>query len=375
MSDVFETDTCVIGAGVVGLAVARALSCESADLVIVEAATGFGEGISSRNSEVIHAGIYYPRGSLKAELCVRGKTLLYEYCESAGISHRRIGKLIVATNPDEVEQLEAIRQRAHANGVDDLEFVDAARLLVMEPQVSATQALWSPSTGIVSAHELMTSLLGNVEGQGGYLASRAVVTGVEINSSGFLVRCTVEEQDYRFQCRRLVNAAGLGAQGVAAAIDGLPPALVPPLFFCKGNYFVYEGRAPFSHLIYPVPEAGGAGLGVHATIDLGGQVRFGPDVEHVQDEHYEVSHERVQAGIRAISRYFPGLDPAKLKPGYAGIRPKLVPEGQPAADFVIQGPELHGIEGLVNLYGIESPGLTASLAIAERVADCLQGSS
>jgi len=345
------------------------------EVLIVESASGFGEGVSSRNSEVIHAGIYYAAASLKAKLCVRGKALLYPFCESHGVSHRRIGKMIVATNAGEEEQLESIRQRAEANGVRDLHWLGSEEIRRLEPMLDVVSALWSPSTGIISAHGLMTALLGDVERHGGVLATQCRVVKVEALDKGFNVHCNIEGQAYDFHCLRLVNAAGLGAQAVARNIEGMPSSLCPPLVLCKGNYFVYEGAAPFKHLIYPVPEKDGAGLGVHATIDLGGQVRFGPDVEYVFDESYDVSMLRLALSIAAIKRYFPGLDERRLSPGYSGIRPKIVAQGEAAADFMIQGEDEHGLPGLVNLFGIESPGLTASLAIAEFVSERLQAGS
>ncbi|MGV0036327.1 MAG: NAD(P)/FAD-dependent oxidoreductase [Candidatus Azotimanducaceae bacterium WSBS_2022_MAG_OTU7] len=359
---------CIVGAGVVGLAIARELAVSGKDVLVVEQGPRFGEGVSSRNSEVIHAGIYYPADSLKAKLCVRGRSLLYAYCESRKVAHGRVGKLIVATTPAEEEQLAGIKRQAIENGVTDLFEVSSQRLAAIEPALNATMALFSPSTGIISAPELMTSLLAELESSGGTLAIRASVSAVQCGQNEFLVKCNIENQPYEFQCERLVNAAGLGAPRLAASIDGLSPEFIPPLFFCKGNYFTYQGRPPFSHLIYPVPERGGAGLGVHATIDLAGQVKFGPDVEYVDTEDYLVSDERLAQSVRAIKRYFPALEPSRLVAGYAGIRPKLQGPGDPFCDFVIQGEDSHRIPGLVNLFGIESPGLTSSMAIAETVA-------
>jgi len=368
MNNSEKVEVCIVGAGVIGLAIARALANSGKDVLVLELGPRFGEGVSSRNSEVIHAGIYYPENSLKAELCVRGKSLLYEYCESRNIGHDRIGKLIVATTLAEEEQLEGIKRQAMDNGVSDLVEVSRQRLEKMEPALNASMALFSPSTGIISAAELMTSLLADLESAGGTLATRTSVSAVQTGQAGFSVKCDIENQPYEFQCERLVNAAGLGAQQLAASIDGLSAEFVPPLFLCKGNYFTYQGRSPFSHLIYPVPERGGAGLGVHATIDLGGQVKFGPDVEYVETEDYSVSNERLDQGVQAIRRYFPTLDPARLVAGYAGIRPKLQGPGDPFCDFVIQGEDAHQVRGLVNLLGIESPGLTSSMAIADTVA-------
>ena len=361
-------DVCVVGAGVIGLAIARELAISGKDVLVLEQGPRFGEGVSSRNSEVIHAGIYYPAGSLKAELCVRGKSLLYDYCASRGIGHDRIGKLIVATTDAEEQQLQDIKRQAADNGVNDLIEVSRHRLQEMEPALNANMALFSPSTGIISASDLMTSLLADLESCGGTLATRSSVSAVKCGTLGFTVRCDIENEPYEFECERLVNAAGLGAQQLATSIEGLSQEFVPPLFLCKGNYFAYQGRPPFSHLIYPVPESGVAGLGVHATIDLGGQVKFGPDVEYVETEDYTVSDDRLDRGIRAIRKYFPALELDRLVAGYAGIRPKLQGPGDPFCDFVIQSEDVHQVPGLVNLFGIESPGLTSSMAIAETVA-------
>ena len=368
MNNTESIEVCVIGAGVIGLAIARQLALTGRDVLVLERGPRYGEGVSSRNSEVIHAGIYYPEGSLKAELCVRGKSLLYEYCRSRNIGHNQLGKLIVASTKDEEDQLAGIRQKAEANGVDDLREISQRRLKEMEPALKARQALLSPSTGIVSAPELMTAMLADIESGDGTLATRASVISVECGGAGFIVKCLIEEQAYEFQCERLVNAAGLQAQQLARSIDGLNPSLIPPLHLCKGNYFTYQGKSPFVHLIYPVPERDGAGLGVHATIDLGGQIKFGPDVEYVESENYSVSDERLAKGVQAIRRYFPALDANRLVAGYAGIRPKLQGPGEPVRDFIIQAEEVHHVPGLVNLFGIESPGLTSSMAIAETVA-------
>jgi L-2-hydroxyglutarate oxidase LhgO len=364
-------NNCVIGAGVVGLAVARSLAKRDGNLVILDKEAHFGQGISSRNSEVIHAGIYYDAGSLKAELCVEGKTRLYEYCESHKVSHQRIGKLIVATSLDEASVLDGIKAKAQANGVFDLTFWDAMQIKAEEPAVKAVQALFSPSTGIVSAHDLMTAYLGDIESCGGSFVGNTKVIRIEQGGEGFIVTSEIEGEVYQFTCQKLVNAAGLGAQEVHSTIEFDYASDVPPLYFCKGSYFTLPGRSPFNKLIYPVPEKSGAGLGVHATIDLGGQVKFGPNVEYIENENYEVETEMAHAYHAAVSRYYPGLKHNALVPAYAGIRPKLQGPGDPVMDFVIQRPVDHGIEGLVQLFGIESPGLTSSLAIADRVDQAL----
>jgi L-2-hydroxyglutarate oxidase LhgO len=361
-------DTCVVGAGVVGLAVAKSLARSNGDSVVLEQESRFGEGISSRNSEVIHAGIYYPAGSLKAELCVAGKQMLYEYCEQRSIGHNKIGKLIVATSGSEESELELILAKAQANGVEDIKRVSAQKLAELEPNLSAKSGLLSPSTGIVSSHELMTALLGDYQSAGGTFVPNTRVTSISPGQAKFIVRCDIDGANYEFSCRVLVNSAGLGAQAITGMIDGFDPSLVPPLYLCRGNYFLLQGANPFRHLIYPVPEAGGAGLGVHATIDLGQQVKFGPDVEYVEAENYAVSLTKMAASYAAIRRYYPALADDQLIPGYVGIRPKLQGPNDSPRDFVIQDESLHQVPGLIQLFGIESPGLTSSMAIAETVS-------
>jgi len=364
-------NSCVIGAGVVGLAIARALAQQDGNLIVLDRESHFGQGISSRNSEVIHAGIYYDAATLKAELCVEGKRQLYAYCESHQVNHQRPGKLIVATSQAEVGVLEDIKNRAEANGVIDLVYWDEAKIKQEEPRVRAVSALFSPSTGIVSAHDLMTAYLGDIEGCGGSFVGRTKVIRIERGGEGFIVTCEIESEVYRFSCQNLVNAAGLGAQAISSKLEFGYPIEVPVLHLCKGSYFTLPGSSPFNKLIYPVPEKSGAGLGVHATIDLGGQVKFGPNVEYIAEEDYTVDSDLAGAYYASVSRYFPSLDGEALLPGYSGIRPKLQGPGDPVMDFVIHGPEDHNIGGLVQLFGIESPGLTASLAIADKVKQSL----
>ena len=366
-----QVDACVIGAGGVGLAVGRALAGAGMEVLVLEQGPRIGEGISSRNSEVIHAGIYYPAGSLKAELCVRGKALLYDYCARHHVSHQRIGKLIVASSSDDESQLAVIEEKAIANQVNDLAWLSSDEISKLEPALQGVAALLSPSTGIISAHELMLAFQGDIESSGGSVVLATAVTQINITGSGFELGCTSQGSAFRFLAKRLVNSAGLSAQAVAGML-GSDAVEIPPLYYCKGNYFTYQGKSPFSRLIYPVPESSGAGLGVHATLDLGGQLKFGPDVEYITAEDYAAEDHRIESHVDAIRRYFPGLDRSRLVPGYAGIRPKLQAPGDPPADFVIQGPESHGLPGLVNLFGIESPGLTSSMAMAETVADRLQ---
>jgi len=366
-----QVDTCVIGAGVVGLALGRVLAVSNPDLLVLDTETHYGQGISSRNSEVIHAGIYYPAGSLKAALCVRGKQLLYDYCESHHVAFKRCGKLIVATRPQEESSLEEILQKAEINGVEDLQHWSAARIADEEPHVKAISGLFSPSTGIISTHELMTAYLADLEDAGGSFAGGTRVVSVDFEKEKFVIHCIVGAERYEFSCRILINSAGLGAQQLASSMNGLDAQDIPGLHYCRGNYFTLASGNPFTHLIYPVPEKSGAGLGVHATIDLGGQVKFGPDVEYIDSPDYSVSLERLPHYYEAIRRYYPALKDGELNPGYAGIRPKLQGPGESPVDFVIQSEKEHGISGLVQLFGIESPGLTSSMAIAEYVAKLL----
>jgi len=359
-----QVDCVVIGAGVVGLACARALALAGREVIVLEAAGAIGTETSSRNSEVIHAGIYYPPGSAKAVLCVQGRELLYRYCETHGVAHRRCGKLIVATEPGQVAALYRIQAHAAANGVDDLRLVAAVEVRAMEPELRCVAALYSPSTGIIDSHGLMLALQGEAEDRGAMLALHSPVSGGELQPEGIALDVGGAEP-MRILARTLINSAGLMAQRVAASLRGFPPEKVPPCHYAKGNYYSLVGRSPFTHLIYPVPET--AGLGVHLTLDLAGQARFGPDVEWITEIDYDVDLRRADGFYRAIRDYWPGLKDGQLAPGYAGIRPKLGGPDAPASDFLIQGPQEHGIAGLVNLFGIESPGLTASLALAEQV--------
>ncbi|WP_076998874.1 NAD(P)/FAD-dependent oxidoreductase [Variovorax sp. KK3] len=362
-----EFDCAVIGAGVVGLAVARALALAGREVIVLEAEGAIGTGTSSRNSEVIHAGIYYAKHSLKARLCVEGKQLLYEYLDQRSLPFRRCGKLIVATSQPQVRQLEGIAAKARANGVDDLTFLTRDEARALEPQLECKRALLSPSTGIVDSHALMLSLQGDLEGAGGVLALKSGVARARCTNSAIVLTA---EDGTELRCRSVVNAAGLGAPALARRFEGLSASAIPQDHFAKGNYFILAGRAPFSRLIYPVPEA--AGLGVHLTLDLGGQAKFGPDVQWVDSaDDLVVDPGRGDAFYAEVRKYWPALADGALAPGYAGIRPKISGPGEPAADFLIEGPEAHGVAGLVNLFGIESPGLTSSLAIGRRVASLL----
>ena len=363
-----EIESVVIGAGAVGLAVARALARSGRDVLILEKETLIGSGTSSRNSEVIHAGIYYPKGSLKARLCVAGRQRLYEFCAGHGVAHRRCGKLIVAASAQTAE-LEAIRGAAEANGVDDLAWLSQAEFAQLEPELAGAAALLSPSTGIIDSHGLMLAYQGEAEDAGAVIAFGTEVTRAALEGQGIVLWINGEGEP-ALRARLVVNAAGLFAPTVAARIEGFPAASIPPGWFAKGSYFTLSGRSPFSRLVYPVPEPGG--LGTHLTLDLGGQARFGPDVEWLDETDpsaidYAVDPRRAERFYAAIRAYWPELRDGSLVPAYSGVRPKLSGPGQPAADFKIAGPADHGARGLINLFGIESPGLTASLAIADAV--------
>jgi L-2-hydroxyglutarate oxidase LhgO len=361
-----RVDCVVVGAGVVGLAVARKLAQAGREVIVLEAAEGIGTITSSRNSEVIHAGIYYKAGSWMARMCVSGKHALYAYCREHGIPYRNCGKLIVATSPKETEKLQSIRAHAEANGVLDMQTLSGEAARALEPALNCDAALLSPSTGIIDSHSYMLSLRGDSEAAGAFyafhtplLAARATGGRFELDAGGAM--------PMSIECGLLVNAAGLGAPAVARSIDGMPIELIPRAYLAKGNYFSCNARAPFSHLIYPVPEPGG--LGVHLTLDLAGQARFGPDVEWVDTIDYAVDPARSERFYPAIRRYWPTLPDGALMPSYSGIRPKIVPPAVASQDFLIQGPKEHGVDGLINLFGIESPGLTSSLAIADRVGE------
>ncbi len=355
-------DAVVVGAGVVGLAVARALAMAGREVVILEAEDAIGTHTSSRNSEVIHAGIYYPKDSLKARSCVAGKALLYEYCAAHGVPHRRCGKLIVASDENQIPELRSIQEKARSNGVTDVVALSRSQALAMEPELHCVGALHSPSTGIIDSHALMLAYLGDAEDRGAMLALKSPLRRAAAVKDGFELH--VENSDPIF-ASVLVNSAGLRAPTIAKTIEGYPETLAPRELYAKGNYYSLARRSPFTRLIYPVPEPGG--LGVHVTLDLAGQARFGPDVEWIERIAYDVDPRRAERFYAAIRRYWPGLPDGALLPGYAGIRPKTAGPGEPAPDFAIQGPSAHGLAGLVNLFGIESPGLTSSLALADLV--------
>lgn len=360
-----EVECVVVGAGVIGLAVARALALAGIEVLVLEQAYTIGFETSSRNSEVIHGGLYYPVGSLKARSCVEGRHLLYSYCREHGIPHARLGKLIVATSEAEIAGLERIAATARGNGVDDLEWLDPRQARVLEPALNCVAAVLSPSTGIIDSHALMLAYQGEAETAGATVVLRTPVLSGSVRPGGFELAVGGDEPT-EIRCRSLVNAAGLHAPALARVIEGIPPETIPPAYFCRGVYFTLSGPAPVHRLIYPVPVAGG--LGVHITLDLAGQARFGPDVEWISSVDYAVEPARGEVFYAAIRTYWPGLPDGALQPGYAGIRPKISGPAEPAADFVVQGLDTHGVPGLVNLYGIESPGLTASLPLADAVA-------
>lgn len=366
MTELEQVDVVVIGAGVVGLAVARALALAGREVVVLEQERLVGSHTSARNSEVIHAGIYYPTGSLKARLCVSGKQQLYRYCAERGVEHRRLGKIIVATRDDDLPALAKIREHAANNGVTDLQPLTAAEVHALEPKVTAVAGLFSPSTGIIDSHGLMTALRIDAEQRGATVALASPVLEGKVHERGIELSIG-GEQATRVLCKTVVNSAGLWAPLVARKIAGIPAASVPEAYFAKGHYFTLAGKSPFKHLVYPVPVPGG--LGTHVTLDLAGQVRFGPDVSWLEGVDYSFDASRVGSFYDSIRLYYPELADDALVPGYTGIRPKLGPAGSPNADFVVHGPSVHGVPGLVNLYGIESPGLTASLALADLVRE------
>jgi L-2-hydroxyglutarate oxidase LhgO len=361
-----DADCVVVGAGVVGIALARALARAGREVIVLEAGDGIGNETSSRNSEVIHAGIYYPKDSLMARLCVQGRRTLYEFCRDRGVPFRNCGKLIVATNAAEAEQLPAIQARAEANGVEAMHLLTAAAATELEPSLACTAALLSGTTGVLDSHAYMLALQAEAEQHGAVFVFRSPVTGGRVTDT--IREIAVGGADpMRLRCRLLVNAAGLHAPALARSLAGVPAHLVPTAYYAKGNYFTLSGRSPFSRLIYPVPAPGG--LGMHLTIDLGGQARFGPDVEWIDRIDYRVDPRRADSFYAAVRRYWPGLPDGALQPGYAGIRPKIVPPGAPGQDFTVQGSQTHGIPGLIHLFGIESPGLTAAIALAAYVTE------
>ena len=365
-----DIDTIVLGAGVIGLAVARELALAGREVLLVEQAEAIGTGTSSRNSEVIHAGIYYPQRSLKARLCVQGKHMLYDYCGERGIPCRRLGKLIVAATPAQSAGLDAIAQCARHNGVNDLYRISGEEARSLEPELVCDAALVSPSTGIIDSHALMLALQGDAENAGAQCVFHTRFSAGRVLPEGGFELTFSGDEAMTLTARQVVNATGLSAPDSARRLAGHPANAIPDAYFCKGSYFTLTGRAPFEHLIYPMPNE--AGLGVHLTLDLGGQAKFGPDTQWVEGEDYTLDAGRGERFYDAVRSYWPGLPDGALQPGYTGIRPKIVGAGSPAADFVIAGPAAHGIPGLLNLFGIESPGLTACLAIAQAAREALE---
>tara|TARA_R110001592_G_scaffold191441_1_gene437675 strand:+ start:8716 stop:9828 length:1113 start_codon:yes stop_codon:yes gene_type:complete len=363
----FDIECLVVGAGVIGLAVARALAKQGKEVVLVEQTNGIGNGISSRNSEVIHAGIYYPKDSLKAKLCVDGKELLYQYCSKNHIPYQKLGKMIVAQNEAEVLKLDSIRKHAKANGVLDLVFLSQQALSSIEPELSSIAALHSPSTGIIDSHAYMLQLQADFENAGGQCIFNTKLKVIKFDSLGIYLES--ENDTTKILAKQCINATGLGAVSFCQSFHGFPSVALPKAFFAKGSYFSYQGKVPFKHLIYPVPVNGG--LGVHLTLDMNSSAKFGPDVDWLLDQEpfdYKVDESKKGDFVSAIETYWPNVNDSKLCADYSGIRPKISGPSDPAADFCIQGEDIHGIKGYINLFGIESPGLTSSLAIAELVA-------
>ncbi|QLE84137.1 NAD(P)/FAD-dependent oxidoreductase [Shewanella sp. Scap07] len=370
-------DTLVVGAGVVGLAIGAELAKQGREVVVVERLPQFGMETSSRNSEVIHAGLYYATASLKAQLCVRGNQLLYPYCQRNQVGYRRLGKLVVAQQTTQLPQLAALQQQAQRNGVMDTQLLTAEQVHAKEPAINACGGLWSPSTGIIDSHGFMTSLLGQLQRYQGHLVSQTEFITARPLNDGFDVELETDGERYQLHCRELINCAGLWAQSVSQRITGLASTHIPQAYWCRGHYFSYQAPSPFKHLVYPLPPSDGSGLGIHSTLDLGGQLKFGPDTQYIDVNpdlpvDYAMPAALQEKFTQAISDYFPQLDGSKLVPAYSGVRPKLHNgAGNGSDDFIIQGAQTHGLNGLVNLFGIESPGLTASLAIAEYVARLL----
>lgn len=372
-------DICIVGAGVVGLAIAHKLSSakefKKLSILLLEQETSFGQHTSSRNSEVIHAGIYYPTDSLKAKLCVQGKELLYSHCSEFDLPFKRIGKLIVGQE-NERAQLQALKVKAEENDVMDLQWIEKKQLVELEPAVRAEVALLSPSTGILDSHSYMQNLLHLAQNSGVQFSPRTRVDALESGANGFTVHTVIDEannsETYQFECSCLINSAGIFAQSLAEKIAGSNLANIPKLHLCKGDYFNYTGKNPFSHLIYPMPQTNAPGLGIHATLDMSAQLRFGPDTTYVDEINYAVDGSKAELFAQDIAKYFPGITQNDLLPAYAGIRPKLVGPNQSAADFSIQDSEASGVRGLIQLFGMESPALTSSLAIGEYVRNLVR---
>lgn len=375
-----QVDCVVVGAGVVGLAVAREMALQGRETVLLEREDAFGTISSARNSEVIHAGIYYPKDSLKAKLCVEGNRLLYEYCRSHQVGTKPYGKLIVATDASQLDDLAAILYKAQNNQVPDIEMISGEKARELEPQLQCQAALLSATTGVVDSHGLMLSLLGGFEDAGGMLAYQSPLIAAKPmgnNAQDGFELLIGGADGIALRTKLLINCAGLSAPAVARHIEGLPAEQIPKAYFAKGNYFSLSGKSPFSHLIYPIPEPGG--LGVHLTLDMGGQAKFGPDVEWLEIEEegqisYAVDPIRGESFYAAVRQYWPGLKDGALQADYSGVRAKIVPPNAPAGDFCFNGPTQHHLQGLFNLYGFESPGLTSCLAIARHLEGLIKSS-
>lgn len=366
-----RVDVLIVGAGVIGLACAARLAAPGRSLLVCEHEGLIGSHASSRNSEVMHAGIYYAPGSLKAELCIEGRQRLLAWCARYRVPQRTIGKLLVAVEPAEQSRLEQLLSNAQACGVNSLQALGAAQIRSLEPALHGSAGLLSPDSGIIDSHAYLQSLLACAERQGAQLVLHSSIQRLQRSAHGWRVEGLSQGEPFELEAALVINAGGLFAEHLASRTEGLRPELIPPVHLCQGRYFSYSGRSPFSRLIYPMPEANTAGLGIHATLDLGGQLRFGPDVHYLQQLDYRIDESQREHFAAAIRRYFPALDGQRLQPAYSGVRAKLAGPGEPAADFVIQDSSCHGLPGLINLFGLESPGLTASLAIAERVAASL----
>lgn len=363
-----DVECLVVGAGVVGLAIARAMAMAGKSTLIIEANEAIGMEVSARNSEVIHAGLYYPAGSLKAKFCVSGKHMLYDYCQEKGINHQRLGKLLVATDESQIQQFERIEQAAQANGVHDLQRLSQAQAQDLEPNLHCVAALLSPSTGIIDTHGLMLAMQGDAENHGAQFVFRSPLLGLQITPQGFVCQVGGDEP-IEISSDIVINASGLHAPTLARQFQGLDPQFIPAEYYCRGSYFSLSGKSPFQRLIYPMPNS--SGLGVHLTLDLGGQAKFGPDTEWLEHINYDIDPSRSESFYAAVRAYWPDLADGSLQPAYTGIRPKIVGPHEPAADFLISGPQDHGIPNLVNLFGIESPGLTSCMAIADHVSQLL----